>query len=728
MHAPQTSHASPSPRLPACHRIGRQARAGRVGLPLGNRLLRLRLTAWCLLAAVAACGLASIAVRASEELGERRAARADLAEIEARVAHSAEFLASDELEGRGAGTKGLEAAADFIADEFQQIGLNTTACRGTPFQTFTATIGSRPGAGNVLVFRGPKVDENAAEPEEQTVEAVAGEDFSPLAMSSSGRFDLALVFAGYGISAPKIGYDDYQGIDVKGKAVVILRHEPQQDDADSPFNGTKDSPYAPLSRKLAAAFEHEAAAVILCTDRFEIEQELAEARKQWLEALDHLDREYQELKRLEQPTPEQLDEHRRRIDRLLAEVQRWSDQINESYDPLLPFRFGGRSEQGREMPVLHCRREVLDRVLQAATGTDLAALEAQIDQGPAPQSRELPGWRISGQVEVERLEVEMRNVVAVLDGAGPNQAQTIVLGAHYDHVGRTSSGRPDPLSSEGPICNGADDNASGVAVMLEVARRLARRGEKLPRRVVFIAFAGEETGLLGSSFYVAQAVVPLEQTVAMLNLDMVGRMRDEKLLVLGSQSGRQFGELLERANRAHGLNLSNVTSRAGASDHLAFYNRKIPVMHFFTGLHEDYHRPTDDVEKLNLTGMAQVARFVEDVVVALAERPQPPEFVQLPSPKPGSGGGNQAYLGTMPDFAAQNGRGYAIAGVAAGGPADEAGLRAGDVVVRFGKSKIGGLADMQSALGRHKPGQRVRVVVLRDGQERTFEVTLGQRR
>lgn len=667
-----------------------------------------------------------MALSASDELSQRSAAREELAAIEARVAHSAALLASDELEGRAAGTQGLEAAADFIAAQFAQIGLDTTACGGTAFQTFTATIGSRPGANNSLVFRGPKASDSAAGPEAQTIELAPGEDFSPLAMSSSGRFDLPLVFAGYGISAPKLGYDDYQQIDAKGKAVIILRHEPQQDNAQSPFNGTADSPYALLSYKLTAAREHGAAAVIFCTDRFEIEQQLAEARKQWLAALDRLEREYQELKRLQHPTAEQLDEHRGRIDHLLAEVQRRSQQIDESYDPVLPFRFGGGG-QGRELPVLHCRRAVLDRLLRAAAGTDLATLEEQIDTGPMPQSRTLAGWRATGQVEVERVEVQMRNVVALLAGAGSNQDQTIVLGAHYDHIGRSASGRPESASSTSPVCNGADDNASGVAVMLEVARRLAQRGAKLPRRVVFIAFAGEETGLLGSSFYVAQPIVPLKQTVAMLNLDMVGRMRDEKLMVLGSESGRQFGAVLERVNRAHGLNLSTVAGRSGASDHLAFYNRKIPVMHFFTGLHEDYHRPSDDFEKLNLTGMAQVVRFVEDVIVALAEMPQPPDFVSLASGKRAEGNASRAYLGTLPDFAAERGQGYAIAGVAPGGPAHEAGLRPGDVVVRFGESEITGLEDMQSVLGHYKPGQRVPVRVRREGEEKTFQVTLGQR-
>jgi len=676
---------------------------------------------------IALGALASVALRASEDRTDR-AAREALAAVEARVAHSAEFLSSDALEGRGAGSKGLDAAADFIAEQFEQTGLDTTACGGTPFQTFTATLGSRLGPDNTLVFRGPLAEGNGEEGGPREIEPAVGQDFSPLAMSASGGFDLPLVFVGYGISAPKLGYDDYQGVDVKGKAVIILRHEPQQDDAESPFNGKKDSPFAALSRKLANAAEHEAAAVIFCTDSFEIEQELAEARKQWLNALESLEQQYEQLKQLDKPTPDQLDEQRRELDRRLAEVQRWSDRIEQSFDPLLPFRYGGRGGRQRELPVIHCRRQLIDRVLQAAAGTDLATLEEQIDHGLTPQSRELGGWHASGRVDLQRVEVEMRNVVAVLEGAGPKPEQTIVLGAHYDHLGRSSSGRPDPSSSsEAPICNGADDNASGVAVMLEVAHLLATRAEKPPRRVVFVAFAGEESGLLGSAHYVSHPVVPLDQTIAMLNLDMVGRMRDEKLMVLGSQSGRQFGELLERINRRHGLNVANVAARAGASDQVPFYSRKVPVMHFFTGLHEDYHRPSDDFEKLNLTGMARVAQFVEEVVVALAEMPEPPDFVQLSPPKRG-GGGNRAYLGTVPDFGARDAKGYAIAGVAPDGPADKAGLQAGDVLVRFGESRIGGLDDMQSALEKHTPGQRVSVVVLRDGEEKTFEVTLGERR
>jgi len=651
----------------------------------------------------------------------------ELAAIEARVARRAEFLASDELEGRAAGSKGLEMAAQFIAEEFRQIGLDTTACGGTPFQSFTATIGTRLGPDNRLVFRGSAGRRQSDRAQPQEIEPAVGKDYLPLAVSGSGEFDLPLVFVGYGITAEKLGYDDYADVDVNGKAVIILRHEPRQDDPQSPFNGTSDSPFAPISRKLANAVEHKAAAVILCTDQVKIEQELAEARKAWLEAVDRLDKACEELKRLENPTAEQLDQQRRRLDGLLAEVQRASQRVDEARDPLLPFHHAGRASRGRDIPVFHCRRQLLDRVLLSALGKDLATLEAQIDEHLKPQSCELRGWQIAGEVDLERVEVEMHNVVGILEGSGPRSRETIVIGAHYDHVGRSSSGRTALPDAEGPICNGADDNASGVAVMLEVAQLLARREEKLPRRVVFVAFAGEESGLLGSNYYVEHPVVPLKQTIAMLNLDMVGRMREQKLMVLGSQSGRQFGDLLKRVNRRHGLNLSTVASRAGASDQVAFYAHKIPVMHFFTGLHADYHRPSDDFEKLNLEGMARVARLVADVAEAVARMPQPPEFAQLSSGKRGGRSSERAYLGTVPDFGAQDGKGYAIAGVTPGGPADRAGLRAGDIVVRFGESLIGSLDDMQTALTRHKSGQRVPVVVVREGKRLRLEVTLGRR-
>ena len=648
----------------------------------------------------------------------------ETAAIEKRIADSARYLASDELEGRGIGSKGIDLAADHIARQFQQAGLKTDLFDGTSMQQFSVTTSAQIGSDNKLALLGP-AGNNGDKRESIVLEP--GKDFSPMAASGSGSFDLPLVFAGYGITGQAEKYDDYAGIDVEGKAVVILRHEPQQADPKSVFDGTKNSDHAPFLRKVSNAYEHGAAAVIFCTDNFEIRKEAAGVHKQWQQALDKLTAEHAKFKKIGNPTLQQIETQRTQIDKLTRRVDTLNKQLAAKCDPVMPFRAARGAGSARDFPIVHCRRAALDRVVRAALGSDLAKLEEQIDDGPTPHSAALTGWRIAGQTDVNRKEANIKNVVAVLEGEGPLAEETIVLGAHYDHVGYGGHGSREPNSQESkprPIHNGADDNASGVAVLIEVARTLAARPEKLGRRVVFIAFSGEERGLLGSAHYVNHPLTPLENTVAMLNLDMVGRLRDDKLTVMGTGTAKQFDVLLEELCGEHGFELTKKPGGFGPSDQASFYAKKIPVMHFITGFHTDVHRPSDDFEKLNVPGMRRVARLVEEVTVTLANAEDRPEYVftgnQRTRPT-----GNRPYLGTVPDFAAE-GAGYVLSGVVQGGPAEQAGIRGGDSIVRLADSKIGGLEDIDSALRKHKAGDRVQVVVLRDKQQMTFEVTLGK--
>jgi hypothetical protein len=646
----------------------------------------------------------------------------DQAAAEARLADDARYLASDELEGRGLGTEGLDLAADYIAERFREAGLKTELFDGRPFQQFAVTIGSQLGREKrMALVPPPAAEDQAPEP----IELTLGKDFSPLAMSGSADLDLPLVFAGYGITAKEEGYDDYEGIDVRGKAVIVLRHQPQRDDAESVFGGATQSPHAWLNRKVFNAHERGAAAVVFCTGQFEIESQIVDLRKNWKEALDRLAAEHEQFNRIDQPGTVELESHRRRIAELMREVEQWDAKIQEKWDEVLPFAHGGRGPAPSGFPVLHVGRAVVDRAVRAALGKSLGEIERAIDEDFRPQSAELSGWRIAGRVDVGQKRIDAQNVVAVLEGQGPLAGETIVVGAHYDHLGRGEFGS---LSREKNVIHpGADDNASGVAVMLEVARRLAARPEKLPRRVVFVAFTGEERGLFGSNHYVRDPLVPIEKTVAMINLDMVGRLRDDKLYAIGAATGRSFVEMLDRLNEAHRFDLVKGQGGSGPSDQAPFYARKVPVLHFFTGIHGDYHRPSDTFEKLNVPGMRRVAELVADVAVAVAEADEPPEYVAVaPGRTPGRDG-RRPFLGTMPDFAAET-DGYAIADVVGGGPAEAAGLRAGDVIVRLGEAKIGGLDDIDAALRKHKGGDRVAVVVRRGEEEITLELTLGDPR
>jgi hypothetical protein len=643
----------------------------------------------------------------------------EAAAIERRLAESAKYLASEELEGRGARTRGLDLAADYIAKQFEQAGLKTALIEGKPFQTFSITTAVDLGKENRLALTGPPAGEGQPP---QTIELAVRKDYTPLALSGSGAFDAPLVFAGYGITAEAEKYDDYAGIDAAGKVVIVLRHEPQQDDPKSVFDGTRESPHAWMSRKVSNAIAHKAAAVIFCTDDTEISKKLADARKRLQEAQDRLAAEREKAKKTEAPAPPQPDAQRKRLDDLARQVEAQEKRVKDEEDPLLPLSHGG-SQAKADFPVFHCRRAALDRAIRSALGTDLAQLEKAIDAGPKPQSRALPGWRAAGRADVRSEKAELKNVVAVKDGVGPRADETIVLGAHYDHLGLGGRGS---LAGKKTIHFGADDNASGTAVLLEVARAMARRAGKLPRRVAFAAFTGEEIGLLGSARYVQEPPIPLDKTIAMLNFDMVGRLRDDRLSIIGTGTGKEFEKLLDAIGNPEGLKINRVRGGPGASDQSAFYARGIPVLHFYTGMHGEYHRPTDAFETLNVAGMRRIATLAERLVVALAEAPARPDYVKVASPTGMAFDPNAPVLGVVPGGPAGGG-GVVLASVLEDGPASRAGLKADDVVTALGDDRIASVEDLLKALRKRKPGDTVKVGIRRAGEALSVDATLARR-
>ncbi|MGD9723437.1 MAG: M20/M25/M40 family metallo-hydrolase [Pirellulales bacterium] len=642
----------------------------------------------------------------------------DAATVEARLSDAVKYLASDELEGRGIGTQGLNAAADYIAGQFREIGLRTDVVDGGPFQKFTMTTGATLGDSNRLVLVRPPAKEGEAP---RRVELKVGEEYNPMALGGSAKFDLPLVFVGYGITAKDEGYDDYAGVDVKGKAVIVLRHEPQQNNPHSAFEGTRNSRHAPFSRKVSNAYEHGAAAVIFLTDDYDIRQNLADVRKRWQAAVDDLVEENARYKKIAEPTAAENLKHEQEIAKFVADIQKFSAQLETAQDPLLPFEGAGSDGEGRDFPVITMRRKALDEVVRAALGQSLVELEAAIDKGPQPQSRALTGWHVEGETTVVRNEAEVKNVIGVLDGAGPHADETIVIGAHYDHLGYGGPGSAAPGVKE--IHNGADDNGSGSTVLIEVARQFLASGKKPPRRLVFIAFTGEERGLIGSARYVRNPLFPLDSTVAMLNLDMVGRLKDEKLIVHGTGTATEFDALVDRFGKDAGFHLTKQASGFGPSDHSSFYGAKVPVLFFFTGSHKDYHRPSDDFDKLNVSGMRRIADLVVQVATTLAEAESRPTYQEVKGASPIGGGGDRPYFGSIPDFA-QDQPGYALSGVSKGGPADKAGLKTGDIIVQLGESKVGNLEDFDNALRKHKSGDKVPVTVKRGQESVTVEVTL----
>ncbi len=599
---------------------------------------------------------------------------------QARLKADVAYLADDAREGRGPGTKGLDASADYIANTFKELGLKTAPGADGYFQNFELGAERRLGEPNKLVTH----------VKDRTFEAAGKADFSPLALGGPGELkDLPVVFAGYGITAKeegaKLRYDDYDGIDAKDKAVLIIRRRPQQDKDDSDFGKKADTPaYATFNHKVANATSHGAKAILLVNDGFSTKEK----------------------------------------------------------DELLDYQAAGGGGTARIL-VYMISRDYANKLLKAAGQPELSELEAQIDSDLKPRSRALEGVTVDGTVTIDRKPLKVKNVIGVLEGSGPLSEETIVVGGHYDHLGYGGFG--SLAFGNRSIHNGADDNASGTATVMEMARRLARRTDPLPRRVVFMLFSAEERGLIGSDYYVKHPLYPLDKTVAMVNFDMVGRLNTAgDLLVYGANSSPGMESLVESLSKDQAMKPKMIGGTGGefaASDHYSFYRKDIPVVFFFTGTHPDYHRPTDDTNLINFEGMVKVADVGELLLLDVARRPERPKFVKLQSsgfnlgglnvtvtPTPSASRSSGVYLGTQPSYAdVPEGGGVKLDGVTAGSPAEKGGIKAGDIIIKFDGKDVKEIESYMAAMSTRKPGDEVEIIVKRDGKEVPLKVKLGTR-
>lgn len=682
---------------------------------------------------------------ASFGLCQRCAAEESAAVREDRLFCDVKYLASDELEGRGVGTAGLNKAADYIAAQFSKIGLKTDTFDGSPFQKFeTATDAELgPPEKNQLTFVRSGLAKEASQaagalPEANgaskangkaattdRIELKLGADFNTLALGGSNEFSAPLVFVGYAISADEEGlkYDDFADIKVRDKVAIIVRKTPRQADPANPFGGVH-SHHAFFTTKIDNAAKHGAAAVIVVNDDYNLRKKSEENADQWRKAIDELIEAERTYRDKADGSPEAFDKHRDKIVALAEKVGKLGKSLSSSPDELVPFNGAGESDKHPKMPVFFATRAAIEPVIQAALGQSLAEIEAKIDETLKPQSRELSGWLAEGEASLKREKVEVKNVVGVLEGKGPKANETLVIGAHYDHLGWGGSGSLAPWTHE--IHNGADDNASGTAALIEVARELAARPEPPARRIVFIAFTGEERGLLGSAQYVRNPPFPLETTVAMLNMDMVGRLKDNELVVYGTGSAAEFDALVDRLNGETQFKIVKKPEGIGPSDHTSFYQKKIPVLHLFTNSHKDYHRPSDDYDKINVEGMRRVTDLMVNLANAVASADERPEYRETRSPRTARAG-NFPYFGSIPDYAAAE-QGAALSGVQPDSPAAKAGLQAGDVIIRFGKADVSNVEDFAAALGSYKAGDTVEVAIRRSDKTITVNVTLEKRK
>lgn len=568
------------------------------------------------------------------------------------------YLASDALEGRGVGTKGLDLAAQYIADQFRRDGLKPLPTLDGYFQRFEMTTGAFIAKGTSVTLNGEPL--------------VLDTSVRPLGFSASGTFDGPVAFVGYGVASEKHGYDDYAGVDVKGKVVLAMRFEPHNEQGKSRFDANGYSDAATFKSKATAAAERGAVALLVVNP----------------------------------PTFHQ--------------------------EGLVPFA-GQFTEARAKIPVVNISIEAGNALLNKAGADDLKTLQAKIDATGEPASMDLKDATASGDVRIEIRRVPVTNVAAVAPGRGKLKDEYVVVGAHYDHVGKSrmfSRGGKD-----GEIHNGADDNASGVSAMLGMAHASAQRRDRTDRRsIIFIAFTAEEWGLIGSRHFVENPPVPLARISAMLNMDMVGRVRNDILFVSGTGTAAGLDAIVREADEASPLDVKSSQSGFAASDHVSFLLKKIPVLFFFSGLHPDYHRPSDDADKINYDAIGQVVSLGRDIVDDLVTRPRITYLATTRGADPhgmatgGGPAGAGVTLGVVPDYTSmESTTGVRITGTSPGSPAEAAGLQDGDVLTRFGDKQIDDLHDLTAALRGAKAGETVKLKIKRDGKEMDVDATLAQR-
>lgn len=576
-----------------------------------------------------------------------------------RIQKDIKYLSSDTLEGRRTGTNGATEAARYIAAEFKRIGLKPLNAKARSsqdryLQSFPYVGKVELGKRNTLTVRNSDTDQSSF---------LLGEDWVPLGFSSNHTLENGeIVFSGYGISSSELNYNDYPGKFNKGQVAVVFAGTPG--DPHGRFG-----PLGDIRFKVAAARNAGVGALVVIAD----ERTLKDTR--------------------------------------LAEM---------SYD--------NRGEAG--IPVLLVSLTAAEKILGSTVSDYADAADARKIHPPAPSTDGFPvitkasllrlpqrGRTLSLSVDVVRSEVPAYNVVGMLEGSDPLlKNEVIIIGAHYDHLGRGGEGSLAPSSGE--IHHGADDNASGTAGVLELARLFTTQKPK--RTIVFMAFGGEEEGLLGSNYYVNHPLLPLANTVAMINMDMIGRMKDHRLVIGGVGTAKEWRDIMA-ADTDKSFQLTLNEDGFGPSDHSSFYAKQIPVLFFWTGTHNDYHKPSDTFEKINYDDEALILKMVARIVNQLDGADKRLTYTTAKSDAAPRTGGFRVYLGTIPSYADSN-DGLLIDGVRDDSPAAKAGLKAGDRIVKIGTRGIKNVYDYTAALGEMKAGEEYVVEVVRGTERLTLKL------
>ncbi|CAN5483680.1 hypothetical protein BH11PLA2_BH11PLA2_34030 [soil metagenome] len=580
------------------------------------------------------------------------------------------YLTSDELAGRCCGSAEIEKAAAHVAAEFKKAGLTPAGKDGTWFQPFQFNYGAgKLGTPITLSF---KVGDDETKPKYAS-------EYGPLGLSPTGKVDGGLVFVGYGMTLDEPKYDDYAGVDVKGKIAVLFRRAPKWDAKDNPFQKGNNASAASLIAKADLAAKKGAIGVIFVNDK----------------------------------------------------------TLGKEKDELVEYKrdlFGTTAK----VPVMMIKRDVFAKLLEAQ-GKKLGELEEAIEKDEKPQSFVMDKVKADLEVTIKRPVIEAKNVVGTLPGSGPLADEVVVIGAHYDHVGLNEHNNSAAgATAKGKIHHGADDNGSGTTGLMELARRFGAMKNRQGRRLVFVAFTGEELGLFGSKEYANNPAFPNEKTAFMLNMDMIGRSKQlddngtmkDRLVIYGHGTGEGLEKLVDTANAKFDFKLFKVPGGTGPSDHDSFYKKNIPVLFFFTGTHPDYHKPTDTADKINYEAMAKVVDMVELFTSHFATTLDKPKYLTVKGgwedptdDKPRRTRGGMPKLGITPGNYGEEDKGVLVDETAEGKAAEKAGIKAGDLIIEIAGKEVKNMDAYMAVMGAQKAGKEIDITVLRKKEKVKLKIT-----
>ncbi len=547
------------------------------------------------------------------------------------------FLASDSLKGRKPGTPEDAVAAAYIRDCFSRAGLKLLFENG--YQKFEIVTDVIAGKNNAISFDGIMAQPNV--------------DFTPLSFSAAGTSSAKAVFAGYGfdLDLDSLKWNDYKGLDVKGKWVIILRGDPEPEKANSAF----------------LAYEQERGKVLTAKDKGAIGVMLVSP----------------------------------------SDIEKSDVIMHMQYD---------KSPSDAGIPVFSITRAFADKLL-ASMNYSIASLETEIKGNHKPVSIYLEPV-VTATADVVKKKVTAQNVVGMIEGTDTVlKNEYVVIGGHFDHLGMGGEGSGSRTPEKPAIHNGADDNASGTAGVIELAQKMAANRSNLKRSVVFVAFTGEEMGLLGSKEFVSKPPVDLKKVNAMINMDMIGRLNPETKTVVigGTGTSAESDSILKTLETGRPFKVTHSPDGYGASDHASFYSENIPVFFFFTGAHDDYHTPADDADRIDYAGEVSVLNMAYDLanVVSNGKRLSFREAGAKQAPRYGRN--MKVTLGIVPDMVSTDNNGLRVDGVRKGGPADRSGIMKGDRVVSIENQPVTNIYDYMARLGKLKSGQVASVEIIREG-------------